>query len=100
MLELAEVVSGADAAAWRMIHAAVPAVELDAAVAALVERLAGGATVALGLTKWLQHAGAESTLDAHLRSEAFAMELSSRSEDFKIGIKALVDKTDPEFTGR
>jgi hypothetical protein len=28
------------------------------------------------------------------------MELSSRSEDFRIGMKALVDKSDPEFTGR
>ena len=74
--------------------------ELDDAVEEIVGKLARSATVALGLTKWLQHSGAQATLDAHLRNEAFAMELSSRSEDFRIGMKALVDKTDPEFTGR
>jgi 2-(1,2-epoxy-1,2-dihydrophenyl)acetyl-CoA isomerase len=100
MLELSRVVSGQEAAEWRMIHQSVPADELDDAAEVLVAKLAHSATVALGLTKWLQHAGAQATLDAHLRNEAFAMELSSRSEDFRIGMKALVDKTDPDFTGR
>jgi 2-(1,2-epoxy-1,2-dihydrophenyl)acetyl-CoA isomerase len=100
MLELSRVVSGEEAAEWRMIHRSVAADELDDAAEVIVQQLAHSATVALGLTKWLQHAGAQATLDAHLRNEAFAMELSSRSEDFRIGMKALVDKTDPEFTGR
>jgi len=100
MLELSRVVSGAEAAEWLMIHQSVATDELDDAVEEIVGKLARSATVALGLTKWLQHAGAQATLDAHLRNEAFAMELSSRSEDFRIGMKALVDKTDPEFTGR
>lgn len=100
MLELSRVVSGAEAADWQMIHRSVAADDLDAAVEELVARLAGSATVAVGLTKWLQYAGAQATLDQHLRNEAFAMELSSRSEDFRIGMKAMIDKTDPVFTGR
>ena len=63
-------------------------------------RLASGPTVALGLTKWLLHTAAEHTLEAHLRDEAFALELSSRSEDFREGLRAFVDKRDPGFTGR
>ena len=100
MLELSRVVSGREAAEWQMIHRAVADDELDGAVEELVTKLATSATVALGLTKWLQHAGAETTLDAHLRNEAFAMELSSRSEDFRIGMRALVEKHEPVFTGR
>jgi 2-(1,2-epoxy-1,2-dihydrophenyl)acetyl-CoA isomerase len=100
MLELGRVVSGAEAAEWRMVHRSVAGDKLDAEVAELVGKLASSATVALGLTKWLQHAGAESPLDAQLRNEAFAMELSSRSEDFKIGMRALVDRKPPVFTGR
>jgi 2-(1,2-epoxy-1,2-dihydrophenyl)acetyl-CoA isomerase len=100
MLELGRVVSGAEAAEWLMVHAGVAGGELETAVGELVGKLASSATVALGLTKWLQHAGARCPLDAHLRNEAFAMELSSRSEDFRIGMRALVDKQVPVFTGR
>jgi 2-(1,2-epoxy-1,2-dihydrophenyl)acetyl-CoA isomerase len=35
-----------------------------------------------------------------LRDEAFAMELSSRSEDFREGLRAFADKRDAKFTGR
>ncbi len=66
----------------------------------IVGRLADAATVALGLTKWLLHSGATSPLDHHLRDEAFAMELSSRSEDFKEGLAAFREKRPPEYGGR
>jgi 2-(1,2-epoxy-1,2-dihydrophenyl)acetyl-CoA isomerase len=39
-------------------------------------------------------------LDAHLRDEAFAMELSSRSEDFREGMLALSEKRPARFAGR
>ena len=35
-----------------------------------------------------------------MRQEAFALELSSRSEDFREGFAAFRDKRDPEFRGR
>ena len=66
---------------WGAIHECVPPSELDAAVNELVAHLAGGPTVTLGLTKWLLHAGREVSLDQHLRNEAFALELSSRTPD-------------------
>ena len=49
-------------------------------------QLAAGPTVTLGLTKWLLHAGRDASLDQHLRNEAFALELSSRTDDFREGI--------------
>jgi 2-(1,2-epoxy-1,2-dihydrophenyl)acetyl-CoA isomerase len=56
--------------------------------------------VALGLTKWLLRSGQSAALDAHLQDEALALELSSRSDDFREGLAAFADKRDPRFRGR
>jgi 2-(1,2-epoxy-1,2-dihydrophenyl)acetyl-CoA isomerase len=100
LLLLGRRLSGSEAAEWGLIHAACPGDEVDATAADLVEQLAGGPTVALGMTKWLLHEAAASGLDDQLRREAFGLELSSRSEDFREGLKAFGEKRDPEFRGR
>ena len=56
--------------------------------------------MALGLTKWLLRSGQTAPLDAHLQDEALALELSSRSEDFREGLAAFKEKRDPDFRGR
>ena len=53
-----------------------------------------------GLTKLLIHRGLTLDLDRHLADEAFAMELSSRSEDFRDYQRSLAEKRDPDFKGR
>ena len=100
MILLGRVVDGTEAAEWQMIHRAVPLAEVDAVAAELAHTLASGATVAAGLAKWLLHTGATTPLDDQLRNEAFAMELSSRSEDFREGLKAFQEKRTPEYGGR
>lgn len=100
LLVLGTAVDGATAIGWGLGHRAVPAAEVDRVAEDLALRLATGPTVSLGLAKWLLHTAAEHTLDQHLRDEAFAMELSSRSEDFREGLAAFVDKREPRFTGR
>jgi 2-(1,2-epoxy-1,2-dihydrophenyl)acetyl-CoA isomerase len=100
LLVLGEAIDGRTAVDWGLGHRAVPSADVDAEAEELARRLAAGPTVTLGLTKWLLHTSAEHTLDQHLRDEAFAMELSSRSEDFREGLKAFVDKRDPRFQGR
>ena len=62
--------------------------------------LAKGPTVALGLTKELLHRSRDAGLEQQLAAEALALELSSRSPDFREGITAMREKRDPSFGGR
>jgi 2-(1,2-epoxy-1,2-dihydrophenyl)acetyl-CoA isomerase len=100
LLLLGRQLDGVEAAGWGLVHAAVDPERLDDEVGALVDRLAAGPTVALGLTKWLLVAGQSETLEAHLQNEAMGLELSSRSEDFREGMTAFGEKRPPEFGGR
>ena len=100
LLLLGRRLHASEAVDWGLIHAAVQSDRLDAEVGALVDRLAGGPTVALGLTKWLLRSGQTAPLDAHMQDEALALELSSRSEDFREGLAAFTERRDPDFRGR
>ncbi|HEX3842476.1 MAG TPA: enoyl-CoA hydratase-related protein [Acidimicrobiales bacterium] len=100
LLLLGRKLGGTEAAEWGLVHRAVPTGEVDRVADQLVATLAAGPTVALGLTKWLLHAGAWLPLEDHLRNEGFALELSSRSEDFREGLGAFKDRRDPDFKGR
>ena len=100
LLLLGRKLSGFEAAEWGLVHRAASADVIDAEVDEVVEQLASGPTVALGLTKWLLSAGTTTTLNEQLHNEALALELSSRSEDFREGLGAFKDKRPPDFTGR
>jgi 2-(1,2-epoxy-1,2-dihydrophenyl)acetyl-CoA isomerase len=100
MLLLGRPVVATDAAAWGMIHEAVPLAELDAAVDELVAELAAGPTVAIGLMKRGVNAALDGGIVEAMQAEAMALELSSRSSDFREGLAAFKDKRDPEFKGR
>jgi 2-(1,2-epoxy-1,2-dihydrophenyl)acetyl-CoA isomerase len=100
LLLLGRPVSGADAAAWGMIHRAVPAGELDAAVTELVDELRHSATVAIGLTKRAIHAGLDRGIVEAMEHEALNLELSSRTSDFREGLAAFTEHREPDFTGR
>ena len=100
MLMLGSEITGSDAGAWGMVHASVPAEEVEAAGEELLGRLASSPTVAVGLTKLLIHRGLTADIDRHLADESFAMEVSSRSDDFKEYGRAARERRDPDFTGR
>ena len=100
LLILGRQLSGAEAAEWGMAHAAVDDAELDAAADELAVRLAEGPTVAIGLTKSLLNASYSQSLAQQLVDEAFAMELSSRSPDFREGLAAFSLRRPPSFEGR
>jgi len=100
LLLLGRPVSGSDAAAWGMIHRAVPADQLDDAAGELTDELLSSATVALGLTKRCINAGLDGGIVDAMEHEALALELSSRSADFREGLSAFTERRDARFTGR
>lgn len=100
LLLLGEQVSGAQAASWGMIHRAVADERLDQEVDALVRRLANAPTVAIGLAKRCIHAGLTSGLVTAMEQEALALELSSRTSDFREGLAAFKERRTPNYEGR
>jgi 2-(1,2-epoxy-1,2-dihydrophenyl)acetyl-CoA isomerase len=100
LLMLGHRLDGAEAQQWGIAHACVADDEVDGEAGRLVRELADGPTVALGLTKWLLNTGLDQPLKDHLQNEALAMELGSRSPDFREGLAAFAGRRDPKFTGR
>jgi 2-(1,2-epoxy-1,2-dihydrophenyl)acetyl-CoA isomerase len=100
LLLLGRRLGGEEAVDWGLIHKAVPAADVAAESERLVNQLAVGPTVALGLTKWLLHRGSVTPLEEHLRDEAFGLEISSRSDDFREGLTAFKERRPPRFEGR
>jgi len=100
MLLLGDKVSGEQAAAWGLVHRAVPDAELDAAAEDLARRLAAGPTVAIGLAKRCLQTGLEQGIAQAMEKEALALELSSRTRDFREGLTAFKERREPKYEGR
>jgi 2-(1,2-epoxy-1,2-dihydrophenyl)acetyl-CoA isomerase len=100
MLLLGEKVSATDAADWGLIHQAASPPDLDDTADALLQRLACGPTVAIGLAKQALGFGQHATLSQSLTQELFNLELSCRTSDFKEGLEAFQQRRDPKFRGR
>lgn len=99
VLLLGREIDAATAARWELCHAIVPDAELEATADALVARLGEAPTIALGLTKSMVNRAFDARLDEALEREAFAMELSSRTKDFKEGMAAFAEKRAPRYRG-
>lgn len=83
-----------------MINRVVPMAELDTTVNALAERLAQAPGIALAKIKAGLKAGLQSDLAAALEFEAVNQGDCFRSEDFKEGVTAFLQKRKPNFTGK
>jgi 2-(1,2-epoxy-1,2-dihydrophenyl)acetyl-CoA isomerase len=100
LLLLGREITGARAADWGLVHRAVPVDEVAGEAEALVGELASAATVAVGLAKLLVHRSLTVDLEHQLADEAWALELSSRTDDFKNRAKNVGERNDPGFEGR
>jgi 2-(1,2-epoxy-1,2-dihydrophenyl)acetyl-CoA isomerase len=92
--------TGTEAADWGIAHVAVEPDEVQTSAVELAAELAAGPTVAIGLTKALLNLAPEQDLRRQLIDEAYAMELSSRSPDFREGMRAFAERRSPTFRGR
>lgn len=100
MILLGREISGETAATWGLIHQAVDDAALDTTAETLLTELAHGPTVAFGFAKFCLHRSLELPLDQAMELEALALELSSRSSDFREGLRAFTNREQPNFEGR
>jgi 2-(1,2-epoxy-1,2-dihydrophenyl)acetyl-CoA isomerase len=92
--------SAADAHAWGLVAEVVGDGRLSERAADVAATLAALPTRALGMTKRLLQRAALSTLDEQLELEAELQAEAARSEDFREGVNAFLEKREPRFTGR
>ena len=97
---LGEAFTAPQAQQWGLIHRAVPAAELDAAVQQLAQRLASGPTRAYGHMRRLMRASLTRDLATQLQAEAQAFDDCAHSADLREGIEAFYAKRPAAFQGR
>jgi len=91
--------TAAEAQAWGLVSEVVEAAALEGRVADLAGRLAGMPTRAIGMSKRLFDRAAESTLEDQLELEAQLQSAATKTNDFREGVSAFLEKRKPEFTG-
>lgn len=88
-----------EALAWGMVNRVCAAEDLHADAAALVARLAAGATTAIGLSKRLLNASLDGDRHAAFLAEAMAQEINGKTDDVKEGVAAFMEKRSVNFRG-
>jgi len=91
--------TAAEAQAWGLASEVVDADALEGHVAELAGRLGALPTRAIGMTKRLFDRAAESTLEDQLEFEAQLQSAATKTNDFREGVAAFLEKRKPEFTG-
>ncbi len=85
---------------WGMVNAVTAPENLAETVATWATRFASGATLAFGLTKRAMNRSWELSLGDALDYEAHLQEVANRSEDYKEGVDAFLEKRPAVFKGK
>lgn len=97
---LAEMIDAEEARALKLVTWVVEDAEIDAFVANLADRLAGGPPIALAQTKALLNEGADRTLRDALANEARAQVGNFATADAAAAYAAFAERREPSFTGQ
>ena len=100
LLYTARPVDAETALAWGLVTEVVADERVGDRAAEVAGEMASRPTFAIGAMKDLLHRNLTSSLADAVEREAAAVELSIRSDDFKEGMRAFVEKRPPQFTGR
>jgi 2-(1,2-epoxy-1,2-dihydrophenyl)acetyl-CoA isomerase len=96
---LGESLPAEQAAAWGLIWRVVDDDRLQGEAIALAQQLATQPTRGLGLIKRALNASAANTLDEQLDLERDLQRKAGRTEDYREGVRAFLDKRPPKFRG-
>jgi 2-(1,2-epoxy-1,2-dihydrophenyl)acetyl-CoA isomerase len=96
---LGEKISAEQAANWGLVWRCVDDALFSSTIDQLVNALATAPTKGLAATKYAIYRSAEQTLDAQLDLERDAARELGRSNDFREGVSAFLEKRAPKFTG-
>ena len=92
--------SAAEAQAWGLVSEVVESERLLQRTMEVARRYASLPTAGIGMTKRLFQQAATSTFEEQLELEAQLQAAATRTEDFKEGVAAFLEKRDPDFQGR
>lgn len=99
MAVTAERVTAEKALEWGLVNEVVPDEQLAEVVAAWARSLAEGPTLAFGLTKRAMRQTSDLSLAEALEYESYLQEIAGRSQDFQEGVRAFIEKRDPNYKG-
>ncbi len=94
-----ELLTAAEAERLGLLTEVVPRAQLDEAVEALAQRIAGGATKAIRWTKIATNLPLKALLHAHFDAGIAYECLSNRTADHAEAVRAFAQRRKPEFTG-
>ena len=100
LVMLSDTIAAPQAAEMGLINRVVPADQLEAETRKLATRLASGPTQAFAHAKRLITQSFSTPIQQHLDDEIAFFAKCARTDDFKEGVTAFVEKRKPNFTGK